>query len=52
MPEDLPGSYSDLENCDPDRPSLAEEAFEQLGVVVNTLRESAQSLSGKQCKPF
>jgi len=51
MPEDFPGSDPDLENCDPDRPSLAEEAFEQLG-VVNTLRQSAQGLSGKQCGPF
>ncbi len=51
MPEDFPGPDPDLENYDPDRPSLAEEAFEQLG-VVNTLRQSAQNLSGKQCKPF
>ncbi|KAL0049053.1 hypothetical protein WJX82_005155 [Trebouxia sp. C0006] len=45
MPENFPGPHPDLENCDPDRPSLAEEAYEQLG-VVNTLRQSAQNLSG------
>ncbi|KAL0029006.1 hypothetical protein WJX77_011645 [Trebouxia sp. C0004] len=45
MPEDFPGPDPDLENCDPDRPSLAEEAFEQL-CVVNMLRQFAPSLSG------
>lgn len=51
MPVHFPGPDSDLENCDPDRPCLAEEAFQQLG-VVDMLRQSAQSLSGKQCMPF
>ena len=46
VPEDSPGPHPDLEDCDPDRPSLAEEAFEQLG-VMNILGQSAQSLSGK-----
>ncbi|DBA86312.1 TPA: hypothetical protein ACH3X2_005549 [Trebouxia sp. C0005] len=45
MPVHFPGPDSDLENCDPDRPCLAEEAFQQLG-VVDMLRQSAQSLSG------
>ena len=50
-PEDFPGPDPDVEKHDPDRPSVAEEAFEQLG-VVNMLRQSAQGLSGKRCVSF
>ena len=43
--EHVPALDPDIESCDPDRPSLALEAFEQ-PLLVQTVMLSAQSLSG------
>ena len=45
--EHVPGSDPDLESCDPDRPSLAQEAFEQ-PQLVQAVTVSAQALSGEK----